>query len=35
MNMHMLPSANDVGFDDRRQLKWTDLGETATLIDGA
>ncbi len=35
VTMHVLPSANAVAFDDRRQVKWTDLGETATLIDGA
>jgi NTE family protein len=35
VTMHVLPSANAVAFDDRRQIKWTDLGETATLIEGA
>lgn len=35
VELHILPSANDVEFDDRRQLKWTDLGETAKLVDGA
>jgi len=33
--LHILPSANDVEFDDRRQIKWTDLGETETLMEGA
>ena len=35
VELHILPSANDVGFDDRRQLEWTDLGETGKLVDGA
>jgi NTE family protein len=35
VTMHVLPSANAVEFDDRRQIRWTDLGETSTLIDGA
>lgn len=35
VELHILPSANDVEFDDPRQLKWSDLGETGTLIDGA
>lgn len=35
VRMHVLPSANQVGFDDPRQLKWTDLGETGELIEGA
>lgn len=35
VELHILPSANDVAFDDRRQLKWTDLGETGKLVDGA
>ena len=32
---HMLPSANPVEFDDRRQLRWRDTGDTARLIEGA
>jgi len=35
VSMHVLPSANPVEFDDRRQIKWTDLGETSTLIEAA
>ena len=31
----MLPSANDVAFDDTRQLRWSDLGETAALVEAA
>ncbi len=33
--MHILPSANDVRFDDRRQARWTDMSETAVLVDRA
>ena len=32
---HMLPSGNPVEFDDRRQLRWRDTGDTSRLIDGA
>jgi len=35
VDVHILPSANDVQFDDPRQAKWTDMGETADLIAGA
>jgi len=35
VDVHVLPSANDVQFDDPRQAKWTDMGETSTLIAGA
>jgi NTE family protein len=35
VKVHILPSANDVEFDDRRQLKWSDLGETGTLVEDA
>lgn len=35
VRVHLLPSGNDVRFDDRRQLKWSDLSETSSLIDGA
>ncbi|MGB5758728.1 MAG: patatin-like phospholipase family protein [Acidimicrobiales bacterium] len=35
VDLHLLPSANDMEFDDLRQIKWSDLGATSTLIDGA
>lgn len=35
MTFHMLPSGNPVEFDDRRQLRWRDTGDTSSLIDGA
>ena len=35
VEIHVLPSANEVEFDDRRQMKWADMGETDTLIEGA
>ncbi len=35
IDLHVLPSANEVEFDDRRQIKWTDLGETEELVEGA
>ncbi len=35
VDVHVLPSANDVQFDDPRQARWTDLGDTSTLIEGA
>ena len=35
VDVHILPSANDIQFDDRRQAKWSDLSETATLVEGA
>jgi NTE family protein len=35
VTIHVLPSANDVEFDDRRQIKWADLGDTDRLIEGA
>jgi len=35
VEMHVLPSANSVAFDDRRQVKWADLGETDALIEAA
>lgn len=35
VELHVLPSANDVQFDDRRQLKWSDFGTTDELIEGA
>lgn len=33
--VHMLPSGNDVEFDDPRQAKWSDMSETAHLITDA
>ena len=33
--VHVLPSGNPVEFDDRRQLRWRDTGDTSDLIDGA
>ncbi len=35
VDLHILPSGNRLGFDDRRQLKWRDTTSTNTLIDGA
>lgn len=35
IEVHVLPSGNPVGFDDRRQLRWSDTGSTAALIEGA
>lgn len=35
VEVHILPSGNPVEFDDRRQLRWRDTGETSALIDGA
>ena len=35
VTVHVLPSANDVAFDDPRQAKWSDMSETSTLIDTA
>jgi hypothetical protein len=28
----VLPSGNPLEFDDRRQLRWTELGETGLLV---
>lgn len=33
--VHVLPSGNPVEFDDRRQLRWRDTGDTPDLVDGA
>lgn len=33
--VHVLPSGNPVEFDDRRQLRWRDTGDTSDLVDGA
>lgn len=33
--VHLLPSGNPVEFDDWRQLKWRDTGNTVELIEGA
>jgi NTE family protein len=35
VTVHVLPSGNPLRTDDRRQLKWWDLGETADLVDTA
>lgn len=35
VDVHVLPSGNDVQFDDPRQIKWTDMGDTASLIERA
>ena len=35
VEVHLLPSGNPVAFDDRRQLKWRDTGDTAALIETA
>jgi NTE family protein len=35
VEFHLLPSGNPVEFDDRRQLKWRDTGDTGRLVAGA
>lgn len=35
VSVHLIPSGNDLGYDDTRQLRWTDLSDTDALIDGA
>ena len=35
VEVHLLPSGNPVAFDDRRQLRWRDTGDTSELVDGA
>jgi len=35
IELHVLPSANPLAFDDRRQLRWRDTTSTAELADGA
>jgi len=35
VELHVLPSGNPVRFDDRRQIKWKDTGNTKELADGA
>ena len=35
IDVHVLPSGNPVEFDDRRQLRWRDTGDTLGLVDGA
>ena len=32
VELHVLPSGNPVQFDDRRQMKWKDVADTAELI---
>lgn len=31
VEVHLLPSGNPIEFDDRRQIRWSKLGETGTL----
>lgn len=35
VEVHVLPSGNPVDFDDRRQLRWRDTGDTSDLVTGA
>jgi NTE family protein len=35
VNVHVLPSGHGISFDDPRQLRWSDLGETSKLVEGA
>lgn len=35
VELHLLPSANPVSFDDPRQLRWSDTSDTAILVEGA
>ena len=35
VELHVLPSGNPVSFDDRRQIKWKDIGNTSQLVEGA
>jgi NTE family protein len=35
VTVHLLPSGNDLGYDDTRQLRWSDMGDTDRLIEGA
>lgn len=35
IDVHLLPSGNPVAFDDRRQLRWKDTGDTSDLIEAA
>lgn len=35
VELHLLPSANQLRFTDRRQIRWRDMGETDTLIENA
>ena len=32
VEVHVLPSGNAIPFDDRRQLRWSELGETGALV---
>lgn len=32
VEVHVLPSGNQIDFDDRRQLRWKELGETGSLV---
>jgi NTE family protein len=35
VSIHLLPSANDLEFDDRRQFLWSDMDDTGDLAAGA
>lgn len=35
LSIHLLPSANDLEFDDRRQFLWSDMDDTGDLAAGA
>lgn len=35
IEVHVLPSGNPVEFDDRRQLRWRDTGDSSDLVTGA
>lgn len=35
VDVHLLPSGNELDYDDTRQLKWSDLSDTDELADGA
>jgi NTE family protein len=32
IEVHVLPSGNVLDFDDRRQLRWSELGDTDALV---
>jgi NTE family protein len=35
VTVHVMPSGNDLEFDDPRQIRWTDLGDTEQLVSNA
>ena len=35
IEMHILPSANNLRFDDPRQIRWSDLDDTTSLVASA